>query len=106
MNHIVLIPSPLAQKKYRVIFPNNTHVDFGALGYSDFTLHKDPLRQQRYIQRHQKNENWKITGIHTKGFWSRWILWNLDSLRKSIKDTEKRFNLKIFTGYKYRSRSK
>jgi hypothetical protein len=29
------------------------------------------------------------------GFFSRWLLWNKPSLKASIKDTEKRFNIKI-----------
>ena len=32
---------------------------FGAKGYSDFTIHKDPARKQRYINRHRSRENWK-----------------------------------------------
>ena len=30
---------------------------FGAAGMSDFTIHKDVARKQRYIDRHKKNEN-------------------------------------------------
>ena len=32
-------------------------VHFGAAGMSDFTLHGDEERKQRYLQRHSKNEN-------------------------------------------------
>jgi hypothetical protein len=39
---IKLIKSPNKRKKYRVIFENKSKVDFGAAGYSDYTLHKDP----------------------------------------------------------------
>ena len=70
-------------------------VHFGASGMSDFTIHKDWNRWENYKKRHRANENWTKFGIETAGFWSRWILWNLPSLSESIKDTERRFNIKI-----------
>lgn len=83
-------------KKWMVKLPgSDTHVHFGATGYSDYTLHKDKDRKKRYIQRHRSNENWNKSGIHTAGFWSRWILWNCPSLQASIRDTEHRFNIRI-----------
>lgn len=87
-------------KKFQVtiVYSDGTQktVKFGASGYSDYTLHKDPERKKRYVIRHSKgNENWNKSGIATAGFWSRWLLWNLPSLSASIKDTERRFSLKI-----------
>jgi hypothetical protein len=90
---IILMKSPRAEKKFRVIWPDGRHVDFGATGYEDYTIHKDPTRKEKYIIRHQKREDW--TNPRTAGFWSRWILWNLPSFKRSVKDTEKRFNLRI-----------
>ena len=55
-------------------------VHFGANGYSDFTIHKDPERMKRYDARHKTNENWTKSGIYTAGFWSKWILWSKPSL--------------------------
>jgi hypothetical protein len=69
------------------------HVNFGAKGYSDYTVHKDHERKQRYIKRHVSRENWTASGVLTPGFWSRWVLWNLPTLRQSISDTKKRFKL-------------
>ena len=43
-------------KKYYIITNNNKKVYFGASGYSDFTIHKDQARKQRYINRHKNNE--------------------------------------------------
>ena len=51
--------------------------------------------RQNYIARHKVRENWNKSGIHTAGFWSRWILWNKPTLQESINDVEKRFNIKI-----------
>lgn len=68
-------------------------IHFGALGYSDFPTHKDEKRKSNYISRHRKKEDW--TDVYTAGFWARWILWNKSNFTDSIKDTEKRFNIKI-----------
>ena len=40
--------------KYYIITNANKKVYFGAVGYDDFTTHKDPLRKERYIARHKK----------------------------------------------------
>jgi hypothetical protein len=92
--------SDQATKKFQVsILDPRTQrvrtVHFGAKGYSDYTLHKDPERMHRYTIRHQKRENWTKSGIYTAGFWSKWILWNKPSFRASVQDTSKRFGLNI-----------
>ena len=43
---IILKKSPNKKKKFRVIFPDDSHVDFGAAGYSDYTKHKNPDRMK------------------------------------------------------------
>jgi len=92
---IKLSRSSRKDKKYQAVVGNQT-VHFGATGYSDYTLHKDPERKQRYIKRHSRgNENWNKTGINTPGFWARWLLWNKPSISSSVKDIEKRFGVKI-----------
>ena len=93
-NIIILKKSTNPDKKYMVTLGNKT-VHFGAKGYSDYTIHKNRDRMLRYENRHKKRENWTKSGIETAGFWSKWILWNKPSLLGSIKDTEKRFNIKI-----------
>ena len=67
-------------------------VQFGSKGMSDFTIHKDKERKQRYLDRHRKRENWNDP--MTAGALSRWILWNKPTLEGSIKDFKKRFKLK------------
>jgi len=91
---IILLKSPKKTKKYRVIV-GGKNIDFGAKGYSDYTIHKDKERMKRYLLRHKKNENWKKTGIITAGFWSRWLLWNKPTMKESIKNIEKKFKIKI-----------
>lgn len=65
---------------------------FGAAGYQDFTQHKDENRRKNYIRRHSKRESW---GEINPGSLSRYLLWNKPTLSSSIKDFEKRFNIKI-----------
>ena len=81
-------------KKFMVRNDDKT-VHFGAKGYSDYTIHKDKKRMFRYTKRHEKREDWNDP--KTAGFWSKHILWNKPSLYQSIKDTEKRYNVKINT---------
>lgn len=83
--------SPNKKKKYRALFSDNTHVDFGAKGYSDFTKHKDTKRRSRYLSRHRNSENWK--NPKTAGSLSRYILWNKPTLRRSITDYKRRFKM-------------
>jgi hypothetical protein len=95
MQTVYLKKSNKAGKKFMVIIENKT-IHFGAEGMSDYTIHKDKNRMYRYISRHEKNENWKKSGIKTAGFWSRWLLWNKPSFIESKKNIEKNFNIKIF----------
>jgi len=68
-------------------------VNFGAEGMSDFTIHKDTKRRDRYDARHKPNENWNDP--MTAGALSKWILWNKPTITASIADFKKRFNLNI-----------
>ena len=97
---ITLTKSPKKEKKYRVTFtPSLKHVDFGQKGYSDYTIHKDPVRMKRYIGRHSHmGENWSVvTGKYSAGFWSRWLLWSKPSLKAAISSVSKRLRIPIRT---------
>ena len=78
-------------EKYFIITSSGRKIYFGSAGMSDYTIHKDPERKNRYIQRHQKKENWAKSGLDTAGFWSRWYLWNLPTKEASYLDIKKRF---------------
>ncbi len=41
-------------KKYYIITNDNKKVCFGQASASDFTIHKDEARKQRYVNRHKK----------------------------------------------------
>ena len=64
--------------------------DFGAKGYSDFTIHKNPNRKAKYLVRHN-SEDWE--DFTTAGALSRWILWNEPDLNLSFNNYLARFSL-------------
>ena len=74
------------------IYPRGKKISFGAKGYSDYTIHKDDHRKNNYIKRHQ-NEDWE--DLRKAGTWSRFLLWNKPTLKASIIDMERKFNIKI-----------
>jgi hypothetical protein len=94
MKIVSLTPARDGKHKYIVTLGGTSGktrtVRFGALGYSDYTKHRDPERKQRYITRHKSKENWSPSGVLTPGFWSRWVLWNKPSLRTAISSVKNR----------------
>jgi hypothetical protein len=89
-------PSHKKEKKWDAtfVYPDGHEkvVPFGQRGYSDFTKHKDKTRKQRYIHRHSgMGEHWNKPD--TAGALSLWVLWNKPTLRASIADFKRRFNL-------------
>jgi len=94
MQTVYLSQSTKPDKKFMVKIDRKT-VHFGQKGASDYTKHKNLIRKKRYENRHIEREDWSKEGIKTAGFWSKWILWNKPSLKESIIDTEKIFNLRI-----------
>ena len=105
MKKVIIKPSTNSSKKLMAIFYKDNikikTIHFGAAGMSDYTIHKDDKRKQRYLNRHKNNENW--SNPMSAGALSRWILWNKKSLRASINDFKKRFN---FTNKRSSKRSK
>ena len=91
---VVISKSTNKNKKFDS-FVDGKKISFGAAGASDFTIHKDPARKERYISRHAKREDWDKSGVKTAGYWSKHLLWNKDTLRKSIDDISRKHNLNI-----------
>lgn len=89
--------SRVAGKKWQATFRNEatgrertTH--FGAVGYEDFTTHRDPERKARYLERHGRGrEDW--SDPTSAGALSRWILWNKPTVEASVADFRRRFGL-------------
>jgi len=86
-------------KKYEIIFNKNGKKitrKFGASGMSDYTIHKDKNRRERYISRHKKD---LTTNDPTKpGYLSMFILWNKPSLKSSLGDYRRRLGVYNRTG--------
>jgi len=80
--------------KYEAHFKGDNRekvVKFGAVGYDDYTTHKDDHRKKLYLERHHARETWSKPD--TPGALSRWILWNKTSVRESTADFKRRFHL-------------
>ena len=88
---IIIKKSNKKIKKFDAVIDGKKTVSFGAAGMSDYTLHKDLERKERYISRHKKNEDWTKSGIETPGFDAKRVLWNKPSLIGSIDDLNKKF---------------
>ena len=56
---IVIKKRRQSEKKFAAVVDGKKTIPFGAKGYSDYTLHKDPERKDRYIKRHAgMGETW------------------------------------------------
>ncbi len=87
---VEIVKSKKPNEKFDAVIDKTKTVSFGAKGYSDFTIHKDEDRRDRYIKRHKTNENWNDPT--TAGFYSRWVLWNKPTMKESITDLNKKFS--------------
>jgi len=89
-------------KKYDAVFetPEGKEkvVSFGQKGYNDFILFNEKegakianTHKERYLNRHRKNEHWDKAD--SPGALSRYILWNKKTVKASLRDYKKRFNV-------------
>ena len=92
--------SPIKGKKLRASFSTNGKtktVDFGASGYGDYIRYNKKNKtiaenkKRSYIARHKVREN--FSNFMSPGSLSRYILWGKPSLKSSIADYKRRFNL-------------
>tara|TARA_R110000822_G_scaffold4437_4_gene19099 strand:+ start:1304 stop:1594 length:291 start_codon:yes stop_codon:yes gene_type:complete len=92
---IKIVKSKKALKKYDAHFKLDNGkekvVSFGQRGASDYIIHGDDERKERYLRRHRARENWDRP--MTAGSLSRHITWNKKTLKASIADFKKRFKL-------------
>ena len=84
--------SSRADKRLMAVFedPKKT-VHFGLRGGSTFIDHRDELKKEAYIARHRVNEDWSLPD--KAGTLSRYILWNKPTLKDSIQDYKRKYNL-------------
>jgi len=81
-----IIPANDGIHKYKIILRKNGKkvkmIKFGSIGYQHFTSgHLDEKRQQRYENRHKKNENWNDET--TKGYYSYNFLWKFKTYNEA-----------------------
>ena len=97
---IILMKSPDTDKKYRVVFTDNKHIDFGARDYKDYTIYSSKypketadFQKENYILRHEAlgTENWKDWRTAVSGLG---VLWNCQ-YKESIQNIEKKIKMKI-----------
>ena len=71
-----LYPANNPQKKYKIYDPKNEKwVNFGQIGYEDFTKHKDKTRRKNYLTRTKfMRGDWK-SNPYSAIILSREILW-------------------------------
>ena len=98
MVRVFLFKSPRKKKKYRAVFFDDddnklTFTDFGEKGMSDFTIHKDEDRKQRYLNRFSKLINKHKNDYTAPITLSTMVLWNKPTLKASWLDYKKHFNL-------------
>jgi len=85
-----------SKQKYQAVFKTDSGrtktTNFGAEGYSDYTIHKDKERRKRYRDRHAKDL--KTNDPTRAGYLSYHLLWgDSTSLTTNIRNYKKRFNL-------------
>lgn len=69
-----------------------TRTKFGAVGYQDYTQHKNSLRRANYLSRHKARENW--SDYKSAGSLSKHLLWgDSTSLQANISSFKRKFSL-------------
>lgn len=99
MIQAVLTKSPKSEKRFKVIVEDDKRkktIHFGSgkpAGKGAFIDHKDPKIKDAWEARHKVREDWNDP--FTAGFWSKWVLWNKETLEDSIEDLEKKYSIEI-----------
>lgn len=87
-----LIVSPRKEKKWRALFDDGTHTDFGDATMEDYTQTGDKARREAYRSRHKKDLDTKDP--QRAGYLSYYLLWGESrSLSKNLAAYKERFNL-------------
>lgn len=95
MKLLSIVKSTRASKKWDAHFltdDNRTKVvSFGAAGMEDYTMHHDPVRQQRYLARHASREHWNDP--MSAGALSRYVLWSSQSFAQGVRNYKRHFKI-------------
>ena len=90
--NIIIKKSSNPGKKFTAIIDNKKSIHFGQKNASDYTIHKDDDRKNRYLQRHKHDH---FNNPLYPSFYSTNLLWNKKTLFDSIRDTNKKYNVNI-----------
>ena len=90
MINIVIKRSKNPKKKYDAVVDGDKIISFGASGYSDYTLHKDPARKENYIKRHS-HEDWSRANVLSAAWLSRFMLWEKPSLEEAVRNANQKY---------------
>jgi len=103
MIEVKISKSTNPKKKYMALFIDGKKkktIHFGSNGSKDYTIYskedgkkKANERKSLYYARHIKREDW--TKPMTAGTLAKYILWNKPTIKASISDYIKKFNLKL-----------
>ena len=77
-------------KKWMAEFDTGKIIHFGHSDYSDYTMHKDKDRKERYRARHASGKTAKPDTADALAYY---LLWNKPTLQESIKEFKKKYNL-------------
>ena len=99
MMFVQLDKSDREGKKYKAVFYDGNRkkiitTHFGAKGYEDYTRTHDDEAKERYINRHQKNENWNDP--FSAGSLAYHLLWSEKSMAKAYNKYLAKFNLQKY----------
>ena len=73
---VKIVESKAKAKKYALIKPDNTRVNFGSIDYQDFTKHGSATRRDNYLKRATNIKgNWKSNKYSPNNLSIR-LLWN------------------------------
>ena len=86
------------RKDKKLMVKNGKTIHFGAKGYTDYTINKNPNKKKNYIKRHSIRED--FNNLNSAGAWSRYILWEKKTIPASVKAMENRFNINIINKIK------
>jgi hypothetical protein len=92
MKLLRLVEAKNPNKKWRAIFSDGSHTEFGQAGAPDYTISKDKEQRDRYRSRHAKD---LLTEDPTRaGFLSMFILWgDSTDIGRNVASFKRKFDL-------------
>ena len=90
---VELSKSSKANKRFKVVIDGRKTIHFGLKNGSTFIDHKDSMKKNAWIARHKVRGT--FNNPKSASFYAKNLLWNKDSLQKSIKDTNQKYKIQI-----------